>query len=149
MRLTETYPDHAPTATPPVNDQKTFTYDLAGRPAVFTDQQGDTVTHAFDAANRLLSRAYHSPSGARPDDTDTLTYDDAGRLMTAQSGRYNNTVTMAYGDGAGRLTSESLTVNFENTPRTYTVQSQYDKAGHRTQITYPDDSVVTRTLQRA
>ena len=45
LKLTETYPDHAPTATPPVNDQKSFTYDMAGRPAVFTDQQGDTVTH--------------------------------------------------------------------------------------------------------
>ena len=143
-KLTETYPDHAPTATPPVNDQKTFTYDLAGRPAVFTDQQGDTVTHAFDAANRLLSRAYHSASGARPDDTDTLTYDDAGRLLAAQSGRYNNSVTMAYGDGAGRLTSESLTVNFTQA-RTYTVQSLYDEAGHRTQITYPGNAVVKRS----
>ena len=145
LKLTESYPDHDPMATPPVNDQKTFTYDLAGRPMVFTDQQGDTVTHAFDAANRLLSRAYHSLSGAQPDDTDTLTYDDAGRLLVAQSGRYNNSVTMTYGDGAGRLTSESLAVNFENTPRNYTVQSLYDEAGHRTQITYPDGTVVTRS----
>ena len=143
-KLTEIYPDHAPTATPPVNDQKTFTYDMAGRPAVFTDQQGDTVTHTFDAADRLLSRAYHSPSGAQPDDTDTLTYDDARRLLTAQSGRYNNSVTMAYGDGAGRLTQESLTVNFVQA-RTYTVQSGYDEAGHRTQLTYPDSAVVKRS----
>ena len=70
--------------------------------------------------------------------------DDAGRLLTAGSGRYNNTVAFAYTDGAGRLTSESLAVNFA-AARTYTVASQYDAAGHRTGITYPDGSVVTRS----
>ena len=103
------------------------------------------VTHAFDLAGRLTRRDYrlyaNSPSGTISD-SDVLTYDDAGRLATAVSGRYNNTV--AYGDGAGRLTSESLTVTF-GTTTTFTVGSQYDAAGRRTQITYPDNSVVTRS----
>ncbi len=35
-------------------------------------------------------------------DSDTFTYDRAGRMLTALSGRYANTVTLAY-DHAGRL----------------------------------------------
>ncbi len=73
----------------------------------------------------------------------TLSMDgDAGRMASAQSRRYNNTVAFDY-DAAGRLTSESLTVTFGQTT-TYTVQSQYDAANRRTGITYPDGSVVAR-----
>ncbi|MDZ7617294.1 MAG: RHS repeat domain-containing protein [Patescibacteria group bacterium] len=62
---------------------------------------------------------------------------DAGRMASAESGRYNNTVAFDY-DAAGRLTSESLTITFGQTT-TYTVQSAYDAANRRTGITYPDE----------
>lgn len=58
-----------------------FAYDLVGRPGVFTDQKGDTVTHSFDMAGRLVGRddrlAVNSPSGTIAD-TDSFTFDDAG-----------------------------------------------------------------------
>ena len=51
---------------------------------------------------------------------------------------------MAYGDGAGRLTAESLAVNY-GTAITYATQSQYDAAGRRMQILYPDGGTITRS----
>jgi RHS repeat-associated protein len=148
MKLTEAYPGHNPASQVggADYDQKIFGYDLAGRPATFADQQGDTVTHGFDMAGRLVQRDYrlavNSPDG-QVADSDVLAYDDAGRLIAATSGRYNNTVSLAYADGAGRLTAESLAVDFGQ-PRTYTVGSQYDAANRRTEITYPDGSAVVR-----
>ena len=149
QKLTVAYPGHNPASAVGDSDydKKVFTYDDVGRPAVFYDQLGDTVAHTFDLAGRLLKRDYrvavNSPSGTIAD-TDEMAYDDAGRLLTADSGRYNNTVTMVYGDGAGRVTSESITLTLDQ-QRTYTVQSEYDAAGNRNEITYPDGKVVTRS----
>ena len=139
QKLTETYPDYS--TSPAVNDRKTFAYDPIGRPGVFTDQMGDTVTHAFDMADRLTSRTYrlavNSPNGQIAD-TDSFTYDDAGRMLCATSGRYNNSVALAF-DAAGRKVSEALTVNF-GTATTYTIYSDHDSAGNRAKIWYPDNN---------
>ncbi len=148
QKTSEALPGHDPASSVGYADydKKNFAYDLVGRPGVFYDQLGDTVTHTFDMANRLTQRDYrleaNSPSGTIAN-SDELAYDDAGRLLTAESGRYNNTVTNVYGD-AGRVTSESITVNF-GSETTYTTTSQYDDVGRRTQITYPDSTVVTRS----
>ena len=123
-------------------DFKQFTYDLAGRVDVATDQKGDNVTHLYDLASRLLQRDYRAYGQQAIADSDLFSYGDAGHMASAESGRYNNTVVFDY-DSAGRLTSESLTVTFGQTT-TYTVQSQYDAANRRTGITYPDGSVVAR-----
>ena len=54
-------------------------------------------------------------------------------------------VSLAYTDGAGRLTSEALTLTGSGVlTGSYTAGSHYDLAGNRDQITYPDNSVVTR-----
>ena len=61
--------------------------------------------------------------------------------MTAIKGRYNNTVTFAH-DEAGRLASESLTID----GNTYTVTHSFDQAGRQAGTTYPDGSIVSRTF---
>jgi RHS repeat-associated protein len=63
-------------------------------------------------------------------------------MTKATSGRYNNVMDFAY-DNAGRLTDEDLSVDF-GTARTYAVQSDYDAANRRFEITYPDGTVVER-----
>ncbi len=144
LKLTEALPGHNPASQigDADYDLKQFTYDLAGRVEVATDQKGNTVTHLYDMASRLLQRDYRLYGQTAISDSDVFSYGDAGRMATAQSGRYNNTVAFDY-DVAGRLTSESLTVTFGQTT-TYTVQSQYDAANRRTGITYPDGSIVAR-----
>ena len=145
LKLTEALPGHNPASQigDADYDKKRFTYDLAGRVDVATDQKGSNVTHLYDLASRLLQRDYRLHNQTAISDSDTFTYGDAGRMASAESGRYNNTVAFDY-DPAGRLTSESLTITFGQTT-TYTVQSAYDAVNRRTGITYPDGSVVART----
>ncbi len=144
LKLCEALPGHNPTSQigDADYDLKQFTYDLAGRVDVATDQKGNNVTHLYDLASRLLQRDYRLFNQTAISDSDVFSYGDAGRMASAESGRYNNTVAFGY-DAAGRLTSESLTVTFGQTT-TYTVQSAYDAANRRTGITYPDGSVVAR-----
>ena len=144
LKLSEALPGHNPASQigDADYDLKQFTYDLAGRMDVATDQKGNNVTHLYDLASRLLQRDYRLFNQTAISDSDVFSYGDGGRMASAQSGRYNNTVAFDY-DAAGRLTSESLTVTFGQST-TYTVQSAYDAANRRTGITYPDGSVVAR-----
>ncbi|WP_230777177.1 RHS repeat domain-containing protein, partial [Roseiconus lacunae] len=145
FKTTETYPDHTPGTSPGNSGYGivTFTPDPAGRVLRKQDQLGDTVTYNYDLAGRLESRDYrtaaNSPSGTIAD-SDTFTYDDEGRMLTAQSGRYSNTVTYTY-DVAGRKSTEALTASGQ----TYTVTTSYDNLGRVTGYTYPNSATVTRT----
>ncbi|MFN8741018.1 MAG: hypothetical protein ACK5YR_13905, partial [Pirellula sp.] len=143
-KLTETYPDHtggSPGAS--TYGIVTFVYDNAGRVLRKQDQLGDTVTHTYDLAGRMTTRAYrtrvNSPSGTIAD-SDTFTFDRASRMLTAVNGRYTNTVTMTY-DPIGRKATEGLTIS----GRTYTTTSEYNARGELTKLTYPDSSIAERT----
>ena len=61
-------------------------------------------------------------------------------MLTAVSGRYSNTVTMAYGDNDGRLEDESLTI----ASQTYAVGRSYDGRGMLYQLDYPDGSMAEK-----
>ncbi|WP_197455952.1 RHS repeat protein [Stieleria neptunia] len=145
QKLTETYPDHTSSTTPGNSGYGivTFTLDPTGRTLRKQDQSGDTVTYNYDLAGRLTSRDYrtlaNSPSGTVAD-TDTFTYDDASRMLTAASGRYSNTVTYTY-DVAGRKATEALTIDSV----TYTTATDYDATGQVSTLTYPDGTEVDRT----
>ncbi|MFO0943687.1 MAG: RHS repeat-associated core domain-containing protein [Pirellulales bacterium] len=143
-KLTEQYPDH--TGGNPGDSSYgivTFTLDPAGRVSRKQDQKGDTCTFNYDLAGRLSNRQYraaaNSPSGTIAD-TDQFTYDKAGRMLTAYSGRYNNTVGYSY-DSASRKTTESLTI----AGQTYTTTTDYNARGELTKYTYPDSTVVDRS----
>ena len=143
-KLSETMPDHV--AGSNVGNAGygvvSFGYDELHRVAVRTDQQGDTCTHAYDLASRLLSKVYAghaSGSLAGTNDTDSFTYDNAGRMLTATSGRYGNSCLMAY-DEAGRKETESLTIGGQ----TYTTTTAYDDVGRVATLTYPNGDVISR-----
>jgi len=139
------WPDHQ-NGTSPGDQNYGITetqYDSLNRVLRTTDQLGDTITHVYDSAGRLLAKDYrtlaNSPSGTIAD-SDTFTFDATGRMLTAVNGRYTNTVTLAY-DAAGRKSTESLTISGQ----TYTSTTEYDAAGRVSKLTYPDASEVTRT----
>jgi len=139
------WPDHQ-NGTSPGDQNYGITkteYDSLNRVLRTTDQLGDTIKHVYDAAGRLLAKDYrtlaNSPSGTIAD-SDTFTFDATGRLLTAVSDRYTNTVTLNY-DAAGRKSTESLTISGQ----TYTSTTVYDAAGRVAKLTYPDASEVTRT----
>jgi uncharacterized protein len=91
----------------------TFVYDNAGRVQRKQDQLGDTCTYNYDLAGRMTSRNYraaaNSPMGTIAD-SDSFTFDRAGRMLTAINGRYTNTVTYAF-DPVRRKASEALTIS--------------------------------------
>ncbi len=143
-KLTEQYPDHTSGSTvgQPGYGIVTFVYDKAGRVSRKQDQAGDTCSYNYDLAGRMTSRNYrtaaNSPTGTIAD-TDTFTFDRAGRMLTAVSGRYTNTVAYAY-DPVGRKGSESLTI----ASQTYTVGSEFNARNELTKYTYPDGSIANR-----
>ena len=145
LKLTETYPDH--TSGTSVGQTGygivTFVYDNAGRVLRKQDQLGDTVTYNYDLVGRMTSRNYrtaaNSPSGTIAD-TDTFTFDRSGRMLSAVSGRYTNTVAYTF-DPAGRKASEALTISSV----TYTIGQAYNARNELTTVTYPDSSTSTRS----
>ena len=123
---------------------RTYAYDNGGRllsrtmttaPAA-SPALNEATTYGYDPANRLTGRTYNDGLG-----NDSFTYDDAGRLLTAVSGRYGSTVSRGYtgntpAEKGGRLTSEQLTLTGANAG-TWTVNYQYDAANRLADLTYP------------
>ena len=107
------------------------------------DQLGDTVTYNYDLAGRLTNRDYrlaaNSPAGAIAD-SDTFTYDESGRMLSAESQRYSNEVGYSY-DQAGRKATESL----EIAGQTYTTTINYNELGQISGYVYPDGTTVGRS----
>ena len=114
-----TYPD----AT---SDQITA-YDNNGNATLIANRAGQAIGFSYDALNRRT----HKGSSALPD-TD-YTYDNLNRLLTATFSTGGQGMTNTY-DGLSRLTSSSS--NMGGTARQFSYQ--YDLAGRRTQMTYPD-----------
>jgi RHS repeat-associated protein len=121
-----------------------MTYDPGGRLALKTDQNGDTTTWVYDLAGRILEREYrlkvNSPSGSITD-ADSFTYNKSNQLLSAASGRYNNTVAYSY-DDYGRAESEALSIG----TKTYSSEYSYDILGRASGYTYPDGRVYVRSF---
>ena len=109
---------------------------------VFTPEQWGNNPNAgeFRLTGNQLTR--NSANGASPD-TDTLTYDKASRLVTADSQRYNNQVAYSYHDDS-TIATENIT-GIGGGPNGYTVTRGYDPDNRLTSITHPDGSVTART----
>jgi len=144
QRITEQYPDHVAGATIGTAGYGiiTFGYDALGRRITKQDQQGDVTSYNFDMSGRMLTRGYVGHASgplAGQTNTDTFTYDRAGRMLSGVKGRYNNTVTFSY-DDRGQQTAETLTTHGQ----TYTVGYVKNILGQTTQLQYPDGSLVDR-----
>jgi len=63
-----------------------------------------------------------------------------GRMLSAVSGRYTNTVAYTF-DPVGRKASEALTISSV----TYTIGQAYNARNELTAVTYPDSSTSTRS----
>ena len=141
QQIKVTYADHIAGSNP---GDSTYgitecSFDALGRRDVCTDQNGDTVTSIYDLAGRLSSREYHL-AGATLDSTDTFTYDEASRILTASKGRYNNTVSFTY-DAIGRKKTETLTLGGSS----YTTSCDYDADNRVVSCTYPSGNVLAKS----
>ncbi|NIJ20281.1 RHS repeat-associated protein [Sphingomonas naasensis] len=130
-------------------DYEAYGYDASGNRTSLRKRDGRTFTYAFDALNRVTSKAVPDAcvSGyACTNVTASATRDvyysyDLRGLQTAarfDSALGADTVTSGY-DGLGQLTS--TTTSMGGTSRTFSYL--YDRNGNRTRITHPDGNYFT------
>jgi RHS repeat-associated protein len=117
------------------DDCEKYAYDRNGNRAKLMKRDGNVIRYAFDALNRNTIKDI--PGGTSADVY--FGYDLRGLLSFA---RFNSAsglgITNDY-DGFGQLTR--TTNNMGSATRT--LLYQYDEAGNRKQLTYPDNSYVT------
>ena len=107
-------------------DYETWLYDGYGRMTQRRNRSAQTFTPAYDNMGRVTSM---SVSGAA---TTSYTYDNQGRVLTVTDGI--ETITNTY-NARGWLASQ--------TGANGTVSYDYNDAGQRTQMTWPDSFYVT------
>ncbi len=103
---------------------ETTTYDALNRPTAIS-RGLDTFGYGYDAAGYVTSRTYPGQTAQ------TLTYDDAGRLATANGASYTY-------DAAGNLLTAAL-------PNGLTARYAYDRAGRLLEVAH---TTATDTLSR-
>ncbi|QBX36506.1 hypothetical protein E4M02_13905 [Brevundimonas sp. S30B] len=106
----------------PTTDYEQYGYDAAGNLVTMRNRAGQTTIAAYDALGRITQVAY---PGATPDVA--TTYDLLSRPLTVSTP--GQTLTQSW-DALGRLVSETGPLG--------AVGSQYDLAGRRTRLTWPD-----------
>jgi RHS repeat-associated protein len=106
-------------------------YDANGNVKTAATRAGQTINIDYDAFNRPVHRY-----GTTLTTTD-YAYDLLGHLLTATFTTTGLGITNAY-DALGRVTSSSS--NVDGTSRQFSYQ--YDLAGRRTKLTYPDNFYV-------
>jgi RHS repeat-associated protein len=111
-------------------DYEAYTYDANSN--VLTDRRrsNDTITYVYDALNRVTEKEPPSWSGQNV----FYSYDLLNRTISADFGSVGGTGVAYTYDALSRKTSE--------TAGSHTLSSQYDSAGDRTQITWPDSFYV-------
>ena len=122
-RLSKTYAD----AT-----QDTYAYDAVGNLANFVNAASESQTLTYDSRNRPTLKSWSSNG-----DTEAMTYDSAGRLLTLTNSI--SVITNAY-DDANQLAAESSTLYAQSAR---TVSYTYNLDGQRQQLTYPAGTVIT------
>jgi len=125
------------TMTDPLNRVTTYGYDLAGNLTSLKDalSPSRTTSYGYDAANRLTSISYSD--GVTPNVSFGYDNDNQRTSMTDGTG----TSSYSY-DSLNRLTQSKNGV-------AQIVKYGYDLARNLTSLTYPSNSVVTRTYDLA
>ena len=131
------FPSKTTAGTPSTSDYEAYCYDNNGnRTQLWLRDSSHTVScsgpaagsifYQYDAMNRLI----HKEIGAGSSSDVFYNYDLAGDLLAAQFGSLGGTgITYTYDAWGRKLTENSYG---------RTVTSQYDAAGNRTHLIYPD-----------
>jgi RHS repeat-associated protein len=118
--------------TSSTTDYEAYGYDNAGNRTSWRRRSGETIAYTYDALNRL---GLEDLPGSWPDVAHS--YDNLGRQTAASS---NGSATTTLYDVLGRVTRQTGPVM---SGLNYTTLSEYDLAGRRTRLVYPDGNFVT------
>jgi len=114
---------------------ESFSYDPNGNVTAHITRAGATIGQGYDALNRVTAKT--TPEGTV---TTTYTLMDEPLVLTGPDQHSAGTWTLTHTyDAAGRMLSETQT-SPESVART--TAYQYDEAGNRTRITWPDNFYV-------
>ncbi len=137
-RLTQlNYPSKTTPGTVSSTDYEQYSYDANGNQLTVRLRSGETVTNTYDALSRLTQKAWSG--GSMPGIY--YGYDLLNDLLYARYGSatgYGATFTY---DALQRKTSETSSASGYSR----TMSSQYDLAGNRTRLTYPDGNYIQYT----
>lgn len=112
------------------NDDEEWEYDPAGNVIAYTDRANQSFTSTYDALSRLRTYAFGGPSNTR-----TYTYDNLDRPLQLSTPSPPGWLFQWTWDALSRQTGELGPLG--------TMASQYDLAGRRTRLTWPDEFYVT------
>ena len=130
--------------TPNWSDYEEYTYDNNGNRLSLRKRDGSVINYTYDALNRMTVKDLPVRSDLSTAHQRDVHYSYDLRGLQTRAGFYNPihayAVRYEY-DGFGRLVTEEQ----ESDARLRIVQSQYDKNGNKTQLTYPDGAVATLT----
>jgi RHS repeat-associated protein len=131
--------------TDPLGATQHYGYDAAGDLTTYTDRDGTADTATYDLLGELTAASW-GVTGTSAQDTATLTYDSAGRLLSDHDAT-SGTITNTY-DAFDDLTSQAqphgtvtYTYDADNRPTSMTpgngpaVTYTYDKAGRTAAVT--------------
>jgi RHS repeat-associated protein len=138
-RLYQTrYPSPTSVGTSNASDYEQLGYDLNSNVTSRRLRDGNTVGFGYDALNRLTSRTSpHLTSGSDP--SSSYGYDLLGHLTSA-SDENSHALSFSY-DALGNMTGSTSSFGSST--------SQYDAAGRRTRLTWPDGFYVTYDYDNA
>lgn len=120
------YPSPSVAGTSSTTDYEQYTYDNNGNMLTYRKRSGATITNDYDNLNRLTDRVYPAPNAA---DSVKYGYDLRGLRTLAKFSDNSHSVVYDW-DNAGRMVS---TVSGGKM-----LSYQYDAAGNRTRITWPE-----------
>lgn len=113
-----------------VNDYEQYGYDAAGNRTSLRLRSGEVISYSYDALNRQILKDL--PAGSADDVYSA--YDLLGRRLSARFGSSGGQGVEYTYDSAGRLNNETTFGR--------TVSFQYDAAGNRTRLTWPDGNYI-------
>ena len=118
------YPSETTAGSYSSSDYDEYTYNDDGTVATWRNRAGKVWTNSYDALSRLTARSTNGTG-----DSYTYTYDNLSRLLSVAISGHTNSFTY---DALSRLLTAS------SSEISGSVSYQYDLAGRRTRMTYPD-----------
>ena len=115
------------------SDYEGYGYDNNGNVTSKRLRSGDTITFAYDALNRATSEVFAGGASANV----YWSYDLLGRTLSANTTSTSGPGTSWTYDALGRVLT-ATTSGLTGSVTSRTLAYQYDAAGNRTRITYPE-----------
>lgn len=119
-----------------------YVYDLDSNLKQLTDENGNVFTYTYDAANRKTQTSITRGTGINGTTVQTFEYDGFGRPTKLTD---NNNPAVSTDDSLVTFAYDSLSRKLEENQDGNVVSSDYDGVGNRTQLTYPNNRVLTQT----